>query len=163
MPGLNPDQAQKIHQLLHNDQVLLAIKVYREATGASLAEAKEAVEKMGRNEHSKPPPGERRFDDPVLESKIRSLLSKGKKIEAVKIYREEYRTSLNEAKNAVDGIEASMPREPATAKSYEAAIGQDPFADEDEAGRRRMIVLGAVLIAGLCGSAVIVLTLLSNP
>jgi hypothetical protein len=129
----------------------------------SLAEAKEAVEEMARNEYAKPSSGVRSFDDPVLESKIRSLLSKGKKIEAVKIYREEYRTSLNEAKNAVDRMEASMPREPSTAKSYEPAIGQDPFADEDETGRRRMIVLGVALIAGLCGSAVVVLTLLSNP
>lgn len=163
MPGLTPDHIQKIHQLLHDKQILQAIVVYREATGGSLAEAREAVEGMARNEYAKPPSGVRSFDDPVLESKIRSLLSKGKKIEAIKIYREEYRTSLNEAKNAVDSMEAAMPREPATAKPYEAAIGQDPFADEDETGRRRLIVLGAVLIAGLCALAVILLPLLSNP
>ena len=163
MPGLTPNQVQRIHHLLHDKQLLQAVKVYRDATGVSLAEAKEAVEEMARNEYAKPPSGVRSFDDPVLESKIKSLLSKGKKIEAVKIYREEYRTSLNEAKNAVDRVEVSMPREPATAKSYEPAIGQDPFADEDETGRRRMIVVGVALIAGLCGLAVALSILLSNP
>lgn len=163
MPGLTPDQVQRIHQLLHDRQLIQAVKVYHDATGVSLAEAKEAVEEMARNEFTKPPDDVRRFDDPVLESKIRSLLSKGKKIDAVKIYRAEYGTSLNEAKNAVDRLEAAMPREPATAKSYEPAIGQDPFADEDETGRRRMIIVGVALLAGLCGLAVVVLTLLSNP
>jgi len=163
MPGLTPDQVQKIHKLLHDKQLIQAVKLYHDATGVSLAEARDAVEEMARNEFTKPPSGIRNFDDPVLESKIRSLLSKGKKIEAVKIFREEYRTSLEEAKNAVDQMEASMPREPGPAKRYESAIGRDPFADEDETGRRRMIVLGAVLIAGLCGLAVVLSTLLSNP
>ena len=162
MPGLTPDHIQRIHQLLHDKQLLQAIKVYRDATGVSLADAKKAVEEMARNEYAKPPSGVQSFDDPVLESKIRSLLSKGKKIEAVKIYREEYRTSLNEAKNAVDRIEADMPREPVPAKSYEAAIGQDPFADEDDTGRRRLIILGVALIVGLCGLAGFLLMLLSN-
>jgi ribosomal protein L7/L12 len=162
MPGLTPDQVQKIHQLLHDKQLLQAVKVYRDATGVSLAEAREDVEEMARNEYAKPPSGVRSFDDPVLESKIRSLLSKGKKIEAVKIYRAEYGTSLKEAKDAVDGIEASLPREPAAAKPHEPAIGQDPFADEDETGRRRLIVLGVALIVGLCGLAGFLLMLLSN-
>lgn len=162
MPGLTPDQVQKIHQLLHDKQLLLAVKEYRDATGVSLAEAKEAVEEMARNEYAKPPAGVQSFDDPVFESKIRSLLSKGKKIEAVKIYCEEYRTSLKEAKDAVDRIEASLPREPAAAKSFEPAIGQDPFADEDATGRRRLVVLGVALIVGLCGLAGFLLMLLSN-
>ena len=44
MADLSPDQVQKIHQLLHDKQVINAIKLYREATGTSLAEAKRAVE-----------------------------------------------------------------------------------------------------------------------
>jgi ribosomal protein L7/L12 len=46
MPGLRPDQVQKIHEYIHNQQLIHAIKLYRDATGASLAEAKAAVEAM---------------------------------------------------------------------------------------------------------------------
>lgn len=162
MPGLTPDQVQKIHKLLHDKQLIQAVYVYHEATGVGLAEAREAVEEMARNEYSKPPSGVRNYDDPVLEGKIRSLLSKGKKVEAVKIYRAEYGVSLNEAKDAVERIAASMPRNPAGAQTYESAIGQDPFADEG-ANRGRIIVLGAVLSVLLCGLGTFFFILLSNP
>jgi ribosomal protein L7/L12 len=163
MPGLTPDQVQKIHKLLHDKQLIQAIRLYREATGVGLAEAKEAVEEMARNEFTKPPSGVRNYDDPVLESKIRSLLSKGKKIEAVKIYRAEYGVSLNEAKDAVERIEAAMPREPATVVPSESAIGSDPFADEERTNRGRIIVLGVVLMIVLCGLGWFFLMTLSNP
>ena len=160
MPGLTPDQVQNIHKLLHDRQLLQAVKVYRDATGVSLAEAKEAVEEMARNEYSKPQAGVRNYDDPVLEGKIRSLLSKGKKIDAVKIYRAEYGTSLKDATDAVERIQAAMPR--AEAMPYEPAIGQDPFA-EDETNRGRIILLGVVLSFLLCGAGVVLFALLSTP
>lgn len=162
MPDLTPDQVQKIHQLLHDKQVLLAIKLYREATGSSLAEAKRAVEEMAFVEVTKPPSGVRSFDNPVLESKIRSMLAKGKKIDAIKIYREEYGIGLNEAKIAVERIEATMPRDTATGVPYESAIGRDPFADNDGAGRGRLIILGVALLIALCGVAGFVLILATN-
>lgn len=162
MPGLSPEQVQEIHKMLHDKQLIQAVKVYRDATGVSLADAREAVEQMARNEFTKPPSGIRNYDDPVLEGKIRSLLSKGKKIEAVKIYRAEYGLSLNEARDAVERIAASMPRSTAVAQTYEPAIGQDPFADEGTS-RGRMILLGVVLIVVLCGLAVFFLPVLSNP
>ena len=164
MADLTPDQVQKIHQLLHDKQVIHAIKLYREATGASLAEAKRAVEEMAFVEVTKPPSGVRSFDNPVLESKIRSMLSKGKKIDAIKIYREEYGIGLNEAKIAVERIEATMPRDLSTGTPYESAIGKDPFADEDRAGRGRLIILGVVLLIALCGAGTFFLILMSaNP
>jgi ribosomal protein L7/L12 len=160
MPGLTPDQVQKIHKLLHDKQLLQAIMVYRDSTGVGLAEAKEAVEKMAQNEYSKPQAGVRNFDDPVLEGKIRSLLSKGKKIDAVKIYRAEYGTSLQDATNAVERIQATMPR--TAAMPYEPAIGQDPFA-EDETNRGRIILLGVVLSFLVCGAGIVLFALLSTP
>lgn len=163
MPGLTPDQVQKIHKLLHDKQLIRAVYVYHEATGVSLAEAREAVEEMARNESTKPPSGVRDYDDPVLEGKIKSLLSKGKKIEAVKIYRAEYGVSLNEAKDAVERIGASMPRDLSAATSYEPAIGRDPFAEEEGTNRGRIIVLGVVLMVVLCGLGVFLSILLSNP
>ena len=161
MSGLTPDQVQKIHQLLHAKQIIQAIRLYREATGVGLAEAKQAVEEMALVEVTKPPSGVRSYDDPVMESKIRSLLAKGKKIDAVKIYREEYGIGLNEAKNAVERIEATMPRDPATARPYESAIGRDPFADDDGTKRRWVVVVAAVVALGICGLAVLIFML--NP
>ena len=162
MPSLTPEQVQQIHEFLHNRQVIQAIKVYREATGVGLAEAKEAVEEMAHNEWTKPPAGVRNYDDPVLEGKIRSLLSKGKKIEAVKIYRAEYGVSLKEAKDAVERVESSMPRSTATAIPYEPAIGSDPFVEQAGTNRGRIIVLGAVFMILLCGLGMFVFILLSN-
>jgi ribosomal protein L7/L12 len=150
MPGLQPHQVQQIHQLIHGGQKIQAIQVYREATGVSLAEAKQAVEEMAFLEGTKPPSGVRSYDDPVLESKIRSLLSKGRKIDAVKIYREEYGISLTQAQDAVNRIEASMPRDSARGLPYESAIGRDPFEDNSAANRQRVVLAAAIMAIFLC-------------
>jgi ribosomal protein L7/L12 len=155
MPGLTPDQVQKIHQLLHNQQKLQAIQVYRQATGSSLAEAKEAVEDMAQNEFAKPPAGVRSHDNPVLEDKIRSLLAKRRKIDAIKIYREEYGVGLQEAKDAVERIEASMPSGGISASlPYEPAIGADPFANGEGINTRTVMLIGVALLLAACGAGV---------
>lgn len=159
MPGLQPDQVQKIHDLIHAKQIISAIQFYQRATGVSLAEAKQAVEEMASGEMTKPPSGVRNYDNPVLESKIKSLLGKGMKIEAVKIYREEYNTSLKAAKDAVDRIEATMPRDPGRNLPYESAFGKDPFAEEDGRGRRVVLLLAAVIAVAVCGLALLILLL----
>lgn len=159
MPNLQPQQAQKIHELIDASQILMAIQVYREATGVSLAEAKQAVEQMARMEAARPPSDSRNFDNPVLESKIRSLLGKGKKIEAVKIYREEYGVGLKEAKDAVDRIEVTMARDPSRNIPYESAIGNDPFARDDGSGKNVVLLFAAILGVIACGIAVIVFLL----
>jgi ribosomal protein L7/L12 len=160
MPNLRPDQVQKIHEHIHNQQLIHAIKLYRDATGASLAEAKAAVEEMAYGESIKPPSGTRDFDNPILNGRLKSLLSKGRKVDAVKIYREEYGVGLKEAKDAVDRLEASMRREGASAMNmpYESAIGSDPFAS-DGAGTtgRRLIVLAAAVAVLVCGIGVFLL------
>ena len=155
MPGLTPDQVQQIHEFIHNQQLIYAIKLYREATGVGLAEAKAAVEQMARNEYVKPPDGVRDYDNPVLEGKIKSLLARRQKIDAVKIYREEYGVGLKEAKDAVDRIEASMKRDGMSMDMpYESAISGDPFAEDDGRGRRIVILLAAVIAIAVCGAAV---------
>src|SRR5262245_6233545 len=145
MPSLQPHHVQQIHQLIHSGQKIQAIQVYREATGVSLAEAKQAVEEMALLEGTRPPSGMRSFDNPVLESKIRSLLAKGKKIDAVKIYREEYGISLAQAQDAVNRIEASMPRDSARGLPYESAIGRDPFEDDGALNRQRVVLAAAIM------------------
>ncbi|HJR81531.1 MAG TPA: hypothetical protein VJ821_15775 [Anaerolineales bacterium] len=160
MPGLRPDQVQKIHDFIHAKQMIQAIRFYREVTGAGLAEAKEAVEEMAVVELTRPPSGTRSYDNPVLDSKIRSLLARRKKIEAVKIYREEYGIGLKEAKDAVDRIEASMPGGRSTMPvPHESAIGSDPFAEDGGANRGRIVVLAAVLFVVLCALGAFLLIL----
>ncbi|MCC6501422.1 MAG: hypothetical protein IT313_14235, partial [Anaerolineales bacterium] len=148
-----------IHELIEADQILMAITVYQAATGVSLVEAKQAVEALARNEAIKPPADVRSYDNPVLESKIRSLLTKGKKIDAVKIYREEYGVGLKEAKDAVERIEATMPRDSSRNMPYESAIGNDPFAEDDGSGRRVILLLAVGGAAVLCAAIIFILVL----
>ena len=162
MPGLTPDKVRQLHELIHAKNLIYAIQVYREATGVSLAEAKEAVEEMARDEFTKPPSPERDRDNPVLESKIKSLLTKNKKLEAIKIYREEYGVSLNEAKAAVERIESStMIGGIAQSLPYEPAIGADPFAEGSGVNINRGVILlvGVVVALAVCGVAVFIFLL----
>jgi len=136
-----------------------AIKFYREITGAGLAEAKDAVEEMARDESTKPPDDVRDMDNPILTSRIMSLLSRKRKIDAVKIYREEYGVGLKEAKDAVEQIEASMGSENRSGNmAYESAISQDPFAN-DESNRRRILVMAALVSVAVCGAGIFFLFL----
>lgn len=47
-PPDDPDFLAQIHRLLHDGQLIEAIKVYRERTGVGLKEAKDAVEDIRR-------------------------------------------------------------------------------------------------------------------
>ena len=162
MPSLSPDQVQQIHEYIHNQQLIHAIKLYREATGVGLAEAKAAVEDMARGEAVKPPAGSVDYDNPILDAKIKSLLSKGQKIDAIKIYREEYGVGLKEAKDVVDRIEMSMKRSGSSMNMpYESAIGSDPFA-ERPSGSRVILLVAAVSIL-LCGTGVFLLMMNFQP
>jgi ribosomal protein L7/L12 len=44
----------------------------------------------------------------LVDPRILEVVKKGNKIESIKIYREVYNVGLAEAKNAVEGIEASL-------------------------------------------------------
>lgn len=160
MPSLRPDQIQRIHELLHEQQLINAVKYYREVTGSSLAEAKEAIEEMARDESVKPPDDVRDMDNPILISRIKSLLARNRKIDAVKIYREEYGIGLKEAKNAVDRIHASMKQDGSSmSMSYESAISNDPFSNDDSNRRRMVLVLAALVSVAVCGVGVFFLFL----
>jgi ribosomal protein L7/L12 len=159
MPGLQPHHVQEIHELIHAKQMLRAIKVYHDATGVSLAEAKRAVEEMALVESARPHATGFDNGNPVLEGKIQSLLAKGRKVEAVKIYREQNRVSLKDARDAVERIEAAMPRDPSIGMPYNAVIGSDPFTEADGGGRRMVILLAGLVALVICGLAVVILLL----
>jgi ribosomal protein L7/L12 len=92
----------EIQALLAEGRKIEGIKRYREATGAGLAAAKEMVEAIERGE----PLPERKPVDSTFENEIVGLLEGGKKIEAIKRYRERTGGGLKEAKDAVEAVAA---------------------------------------------------------
>ena len=92
---------EEIRRLLESGNKILAIKRYREETGVGLAEAKAAVESLEAGGSFTEPV---QSDDPQVTSEIVTLLSHGEKIKAIKLYREQFRVGLKEAKEAVDYI-----------------------------------------------------------
>lgn len=91
----------KIEALLISGKKLAAVKRYREATGASLAESKQAVESMQATiAPAQPTP----MTDSNLNSQVVSLLHQGERIKAVKLYKSQAGVRLKEAKQAVDRI-----------------------------------------------------------
>ena len=96
----------EIEELRRNVQAVLqsagkiaAIKLYRERTATGLAEAKSAVEAIERQSPAPPAPMEG-----DLEQRVLALLQGGKKIEAIRIYREQTSVGLKEAKDAVEAL-----------------------------------------------------------
>jgi ribosomal protein L7/L12 len=84
-----------------------AIKLYREATGAGLAEAKRAVELI---EAGKPPASDANasLGEDWTPHAVSDLVRQGRKIEAIKRYREATGLGLKEAKDAVDALERQV-------------------------------------------------------
>jgi ribosomal protein L7/L12 len=116
---------QQIEQLLAEGRKISAIQFYREQTGASLKEAKEAVEAVQGNPLPTPseldmargqqddimPPAPAKLDDArarSIEAEIRRFLSDGRKIPAIKLYRDYTGVGLKEAKEAIEAVQRDM-------------------------------------------------------
>src|SRR5437773_1163698 len=82
---------EQIAQLLEQGHKIEAIKLYRERSGAGLAEAKKAVEQMQVDVI---------FAESDIEQQLVGLLRQGRKIEAIKTYRQRTRSGLKDAKEA---------------------------------------------------------------
>lgn len=89
----------ELRSLLAAGQKIEAIKLYRERTGAGLAEAQSAVEAL---EGGQPAATSTAPSD--LEEQVVQLLQQGRKIQAVKAYRERMGVDLHAAKEAVEAI-----------------------------------------------------------
>jgi ribosomal protein L7/L12 len=96
------DWEHQIRALLDGGQKIMAIKLYREHTGAGLKEAKDAVEAIQRGEPSQDP----EESDSSLQQTLVSLLQQGRKIDAIKVFREVTGSGLKESKDAIESIAA---------------------------------------------------------
>ena len=84
-----------ISALLERGEKIAAIKLYRQQTGAGLAEAKRAIEAWARRDD---------LHGGDLTAELIGLLKRGQKIGAIKLYRERTGAGLFEAKQAVENL-----------------------------------------------------------
>jgi ribosomal protein L7/L12 len=104
-PEPTPDSLEgAVRSLLAQGKKIAAIKLYREQTGVGLAEAKNAVESIERGDGLPDHAAAATAADPIQQ--ILQLLAAGKKIEAIKIYRQQTNVGLKEAKDAVEALAA---------------------------------------------------------
>ena len=100
-PPPSDELDQRVRALLDQRQKIQAIKLYREETGSGLLDAKNAVEAL---ESGSPLPVQDRPSEGDCEADVLRLLSEGKRIPAIKLYRERMRCGLKEAKEAVETL-----------------------------------------------------------
>ena len=98
---LSEDLEQRVRSVLEHGDKIEAIKIYREETGAGLAEAKSAVEAL--ESGREPSIGDGSVDSD-LEAEVLRLLGERKKIQAIKLYRERTGVGLKDAKDAVEAM-----------------------------------------------------------
>jgi ribosomal protein L7/L12 len=155
MSRLSIEQERQIKELIVREQKIAAIKLYREATGVGLKEAKDAIEAIERGEpvYSPPPTQSAQGIDLVLEDQIKQLLAKRQKIQAVKIYREAHNCGLKDAKDAVDALEIQMRGGMRTSLPSAPAISNDPFAEDSQRNRRFLAFLIAIVLLAIGGIA----------
>jgi ribosomal protein L7/L12/DNA-binding beta-propeller fold protein YncE len=109
---------QEIIELVHEGEKIDAIKLFRETFGTGLKESKDAVEALERGENIdltsfsvQSRTGAVQADPVDMAMRIRELLDAGKKIEAIKVYREAAGAGLKESKDVVEAFEAGRPLE----------------------------------------------------
>jgi len=123
---------------------IAAIKLYRDATGAGLAEAKEAVELIAAGKPPKDASRAPQPDEPGLQ-RVSAAISAGNLIEAIRLYRTATGVGLKEAKEAVDAL--AMQLNPAAMTVRAAAMR-----------RTQGLALAAVLVVVAVAVLVLVLT-----
>ncbi|MCA9034896.1 MAG: hypothetical protein KDA91_07200 [Planctomycetaceae bacterium] len=103
---MNDELQNEIRELLSRGQNIEAIKRVREETGWNLAEAKRAVEQLIEAEHLDEADANAPSDGKGDLQEIVALLQNGRKLEAIKLFRNQTRAGLKEAKQAVELIAA---------------------------------------------------------
>ena len=104
--NLSPEDERALGELARRGEKIEAIKLYRERTGAGLAEAKEAIENLGspRPAPASSPPLAQPSRPPIERTTILHALQRHGKIQAIQEYRRQTGCDLRDAKLAVDQI-----------------------------------------------------------
>lgn len=98
---IDAESLEAVRLLLRAGRKINALKIYREATGASLKAAKDAVEALAEGRQAPEPS---RGFDAAAHNAVREALLAGQKIHAIKLYREATGVGLKEAKEAVEAM-----------------------------------------------------------
>ncbi len=112
---------QELARLAHQGDKIEAIKIYRQVFGASLQESIDAVESIQQGHNISNPqtstPGPF-LQDKQVKDEVSRLLQDGRKIEAIKYYRQVTGQSLKDSKEAVDNFQSNgslnLPASPGT-------------------------------------------------
>jgi ribosomal protein L7/L12 len=108
--SFDPAKLNEIKSLARAGNLITAIMLYRDLTGVSLKEAKDAVEAIARGEPVNLPASAASAAPSLgAEAQIRKLVADGKKLEAVKLYRQLTEADLSSAVDAVDAIVSGKP------------------------------------------------------
>ena len=108
-PATFASSEEEVRHWVKQGNKIQAIKVYRQATGVGLKEAKDAVEAFESGAPLAVPGSPLPPASNDLEGEISELLARGSKIEAIKVYREATDAGLKDAKDAVEAFERGEP------------------------------------------------------
>lgn len=155
---LSPEHRRAIQSALQRGSKIEAVKLYRDATGASLADSKDAVEAMPVDPipvaglpSLLPTTGM----TPERMNAIVSAISRGQKIEAIKLYREATGLGLAESKDAVEAMEIQPPSSSPVNPGQLVPEGRTPLPQWDPFEEKKKGCLGVVAL--LIGIVVVLL------
>jgi ribosomal protein L7/L12 len=140
---------EELVELLRDGRKIMAVKRYRELTGAGLAEAKAAIDELEQRIEAgedafAPEDFARPADSPdmdALAAQVVALVRGGNKIEAIRVYREAMQVDLREAKEAVEQLEARLRQErsappPAQRAGRPVPAWMSPVVDQLQRGNK---------------------------
>ncbi|MCI0334853.1 MAG: ribosomal protein L7/L12 [Planctomycetes bacterium] len=118
---ISDDELDAVRAQLLAGRKIEAIKLYRQASGAGLAEAKRFVELWETDPQAAGRPTGSFSDADIAE--IQAAIFAGQKIPAIKLYRKASGQGLKEAKDFVEALEAELRRTDPTKFTAPAAKG----------------------------------------
>jgi ribosomal protein L7/L12 len=136
--GFTPQQVAQINAEIQANRKINSIKLYREFTGLGLKEAKDAVDDMMSGKMPTQVVVERpyNFGGDDMMDKIQRELQAGRKINAIKLYREMTGLGLKEAKDAIDEMEKGQMPSPSVASPQTSGDAMGQVEQELRAGRK---------------------------
>jgi ribosomal protein L7/L12 len=102
--AIDPQTQARLAELAGQGNTIQAIKDLRVATGLGLNEANDAVDAIAAGHDVSGVLLPRRDVPATTEERARELIAQGRKIQAIKLIREEAGVDLMEAKNVADGL-----------------------------------------------------------